>query len=295
MGADTDRWGEPIFWAEPGDTEYAVVRTRYYLPPEFDRLRIPSHARAGDNSDQQLVIYDLDRGIVSWLWKATYDATNDVWSAGGGSVAYLDSNGLHAKLPGADEPRNTGSNRGLNGAITAVRHDQVQAGAIDHVVKIGLNSVRDEHLFPMIGSDGKSTHPHAPPQGARLRIKPSVDLSTFDLHPQARPIATALQRYGVIVGDSTGAPIALKLEDTVTAGRGQLWQLSKQALCSIPIEAFEVIDYGYVPPAAARRLDDTESDACERSATASLLATDVQKGSDGPDAACLPPAVVSWR
>ncbi|MBW3665426.1 MAG: cell wall-binding repeat-containing protein [Actinobacteria bacterium] len=252
MGAGSDKWGEPIFWAETGDREYDVVGTRYYLPPEFDRLRIPAEAKAAANSDQQLVIYDLERGYVSWLWKATYDPTLDIWSVGGGSIAYLASDGLHAKLPGADEARNTGSHRGLNGAITAVRYDEVQAGAIEHVLKIGINSVRDEHLFPMIGSDGDSLDRYAPPQGARLRIKPSVDLSRYSLHPQARPIAKAMQEYGVIVGDSTGAPIALKLEDTVTEGYGQLWELSKQALCSIPIEAFEVIDYGYVPPAGTR-------------------------------------------
>jgi hypothetical protein len=64
---------------------------------------------------------------------------------------------------------------------------------------------------------------YAPPEGARIRIKPSIDLSTFDLSPQAMTIARALQEYGAVIGDQSGGPASLKLEirwrkDTGTCG-----------------------------------------------------------------------------
>ena len=60
------------------------------------------------------------------------------------------------------------------------------------------------------------------PEGLRLRIKPSINLHALGLHPQALAIAQAMQTYGVYLGDSGGST-ALKLEDTRTEGRGQLW------------------------------------------------------------------------
>lgn len=263
MGAGSDTWGNPVYWADRDDPTYDIVESRWSLPDAFDSLRIPRGAQSSRNSDAELVIFDRVAGTVAWLWDAVYDQTNDSWSAGAGSISYLGSNGLDGRLPESDEPRNGGSQRGLNGAVTAVRYDEATAGAIEHVLKIAVNTARSDAIFPMIRSDGTTDHVHAPPQGTRMRIKPSVDLSRFDLHPQAQVIARALQDYGAVVGDSTGAPVALKLEDTVAQGRGQLWQLTKQALCSIPIEAFEVIDHTYRPPAGATAPSSTVEEPVE--------------------------------
>lgn len=256
-GAESDTWGNPVYWADDGDPVYDVAESRWSLPAGFEALRIPVGAEPSRNSDAELVVFDRAAGTVAWLWDAEYDAASDRWSAGAGSIAHLGSNGLDGRLAESDEPRNGGSQRGLNGAVSQVRYDEVTAGAIRHVLKIAVNTARSEAVFPMIRSDGTTDHAYAPPQGARMRIKPSVDLSRFDLHPQAQVIARALQDYGAVVGDSSGAPIALKLEDTVAEGRGQLWQLAKQALCSIPIDAFEVIDHGYRPPVGSTAPSET--------------------------------------
>jgi hypothetical protein len=244
-GTGTNTWGTPVYWASSGDPSYTVRRTRYDLPPEFASLRIPRGAKPMAAADGEMTIFDRERGYVAWLSRAVYDATNDQWSAGGGSIAYLSSNGVVGSLPGSDERRNTGSHRGLNGAIVAARYDEVQAGGIDHALRIGVRGASTGFVWPMTGSDGKSTDPYAPKQGSRLRIKPSIDLSRYRLAPDALVLARALQRYGAVVGDSTGAPVELKLEDTVQQGRGQLWRLPQNALCAVPIEAFEVLSESY--------------------------------------------------
>jgi hypothetical protein len=244
-GTGTNTWGTPVYWAGQGDPAYAVRQTRYYLPPEFASLRIPRGAKPMSAADGEMTVYDLERGYIAWLSRAVYDAASDTWSAGGGSIAYLGSNGVLGSLAGSDDHRNTGSHRGLNGAVVAARYDEVQAGAIEHALRIGVRGASTGFLWPMSGSDGRSTDPYAPKQGARLRIQPGIDLSRLGLAPDALVLARALQRYGAIIGDSTGAPVELKLEDTVQQGRGQLWTLPQNALCAIPIEAFEVLSESY--------------------------------------------------
>jgi hypothetical protein len=100
----------------------------------------------------------------------------------------------------------------------------------------------------MVGSDGDSRRPEAPPQGLRLRIKPDVDLEDFDLDRQTLVIARAMQEYGVYIGDS-GSVTALKLEDTRLSRGEQQWDMPPTALCDLPLtsEFWDVLPEGYRP------------------------------------------------
>lgn len=251
-GANDSQWGQPIYWSTPSDTSYDVQGTESAdRPRELDGLRIPVGAEAGENNDGNMTIFDRNRGYVVALTDAEYDDSEDEWSATGGSVTYLDSNGLHASTGLSDESRNTGSHRGNNGATMAVRRDMVVAGEINHVLKAALGpEVAERYVFPMVGSDGSydGDDPEVPPQGLRLRIKPSVDLDALNLHPEAQVIAEALQRYGFYIGDSGGST-ALKLQNTVAEGRGQLWGVTPDDLCRLPFtpEYWDVVAEGYDP------------------------------------------------
>jgi hypothetical protein len=168
------------------------------------------------------------------------------------TVTYLDSNGLHVDTGLASDDRNVGSHRGNNAAVMMVRLDEVADGAVEHVLKVASGptaSVR--YVFPMVGSDGDTHDPSAPPQGLRFRIRPSIDLESLGLDRQTLVIARALQQYGFYIGDSGGAT-ALKLEDTRTEGRGQKWNMPATALCELPLSPryWDVLPEGYVPPPA---------------------------------------------
>jgi hypothetical protein len=106
------------------------------------------------------------------------------------------------------------------------------------------------YVFPMTGSDGGYTGFNAavPPEGLRLRIRPTVDLTALGLSRQALVIARALQNYGIYLGDSSGTT-ALKLEGTLAEGRGQLWHLPADALCRLPFTPryWQVVAPGYSP------------------------------------------------
>lgn len=235
-GADDSPWGHPIYWARSSDPMYDMSGTAGVELPELSRVRIPSGARPAANSDGSITIYNVEQGFVVALTDADYDAGSDSWSADGATVTYLESNGLRVETGRSDDPRNRGTHRGNNGATMAASWDEVQAGSIRHVLKIAVGPLLSrDYVFPMVGSDGDydGNDPAVPPQGIRLRIKPSVDLGALHLEREARVIAQAVQRYGVYIGDSGGST-SLKLEDTATEGRGQLWQVSADALCDLP-------------------------------------------------------------
>jgi hypothetical protein len=251
-------WGNPIYWSGPGDPTYAVQNNcSFKMAPEFQSVRIPTGAQSDSStSDAAMTVYDVDKGLVYGFWRASFQ--NNEWSSCGGTVYYLNSNGLDGVLAQSDEPRNFG-HRGVPPPTYAVRYDEIQAGVIDHVLKIAVNNTADENVFPMTGHENGSTDPYAPPEGTRIRIKPSVDLSTLGLSPAARVVATALQKYGAVIGDQSGGTAILKVENTVAEGRGWLWSgvLNADSLSSIPLDMYEVIQLGYgsdsapTPPAVS--------------------------------------------
>jgi hypothetical protein len=246
-GAKGSQWGQPVYWASPEDPTRRVSVDSDEPPPELRDLRIPDGAVAAENNDGSMTLFDVDRGYVVALTNADYDADRDSWRASGATVTYLDSNGLDVRTGESSDERNRGSHRGNNGAVMMARLDEVAAGRIEHVLKVASGpDPAPEAVFPMVGSDGDSSDPSAPPQGLRFRIKPSVDLDSLDLPPQALVIARALQDYGFYIGDSGGVT-ALKLEDTRIQGRGELWDLSADALCGLPLSPryWDVLPEGY--------------------------------------------------
>jgi hypothetical protein len=251
-GTPGSPWGQPIYWAKPSDPAYDVqgVVPRY-RPPELDNLRIPVDARSASNSDGTMTIFDRAAGYVTALTDASYHPRAGRWTASGATVTYLGSNGLNALTGRSDNPRNTGSHRGNNAATMAIRWDMVKAGRITHVLKVASGpELANRWVFPLVGSDGgyNGDDPAVPPAGLRLRVKPSVDLAALHLAPQALVIATAMQRYGIYLGDS-GVTTAVKLENTVTEGLGQQWDLKPTDLCALPFTPayWEVVREGYDP------------------------------------------------
>jgi hypothetical protein len=248
-GAQGSPWGQPVYWATPEDPSHRVTVGKDDPPPELQDLRIPDGASAANNNDGSMTVFDLDRGYAVALTDAAYDPGSGTWRASGATVTYLDSNGLDVRTGLSTDERNRGSHRGNNAAVMMVRFDEVEAGRIDHVLKVASGpDPSSRAVFPMVGSDGDSSDPAAPPQGLRFRIKPSVDLESLGLPRQALVIAKALQEYGFYIGDSGGVT-ALKLEDTRITGRGEQWDVPADALCELPLDPsyWDVLPEGYQP------------------------------------------------
>ena len=192
---------------------------------------------------------------VVWLWQAQWDPLPvpcGTWTANGLSYHRLTSNGLDGSLPRSDEPDNTG-HRGVAGLTFPIRCDEVRSGIINHVLKFVMPApAQDVYWFPMVETDGTGTAKWAVPEGARLHIKYSADLS--GLSGSALILAKALQRYGMLLGDSDStdpaAPgtVQVGVEPSTMDGDPGCWQdlgLTSDALASIPWSDWEVLPANY--------------------------------------------------
>jgi hypothetical protein len=81
------------------------------------------------------------------------------------------------------------------------------------------------------------------PEGIVVRIKSNVDLGSKGLSSAAKIVATALQKYGCIVGDNSGSGNRLKLQENVD------WTgiLNADSLKNIPWSDWEFVKGGAVP------------------------------------------------
>lgn len=119
-----------------------------------------------------------------------------------------------------------------------VRYDEVAAGAISHAIRVTFSRTQKGFVLPATHYASSDSDPTLPAMGMRMRLR--ADYPVDSLTGQAKIIATAMQRYGLIVADNgsnwffQGAPDP-GWNDT------DLNQLK-----AIPGTAFEVVDTGPV-------------------------------------------------
>jgi hypothetical protein len=187
-------WGVPF---NPVDdrTPRTTVRFRSQRPsydgpyPVADPAYIESMPTYG--VDQHYVALDL-RGRRMWELLGT-TVWFGRWQADSGALWDLDS---------LEYGRWSTTASGLPLLAGTITYDQVAAGSIDHAIWAASPDIMPgASIWPARASDGWSDDPDAPPMGAWLRLRSDADLSA--LGPQARVIAEALQRYGLLLTDSS--------------------------------------------------------------------------------------------
>jgi hypothetical protein len=141
--------------------------------------------------DRHILMVDRDACRLYELFAA--HKSGGQWHAGSGATWDLRSNALRPD--------------GWTSAVAAglpilpglVRYDEVVAGKILHALRFTTDQTLDDHIYPA-RHDAGAPGLNRPPMGLRIRLKASYDTSVFS--PQARPIAEALKRYGMILADN---------------------------------------------------------------------------------------------
>ncbi len=166
---------------------------------ESDKVPYPIPAgvrvEGGSNStgDRHIILYD-PANCRSYELFAAYPNGDGSWRAGSGAVFDLRGNGLRpAGWTSADAA-------GLSILAGLVRYEEVAAGRIDHAIRVTAPRTRDGYVWPARHSASDQSDAALPPMGLRLRLKSSVDISR--LPAQARIVAEAMKRYGVILADN---------------------------------------------------------------------------------------------
>jgi len=159
---------------------------------------IPSNApiEGGEDSDgdRHILVIDRDNWVLYELYYAfKLGATS--WSAGSGAVFNLNSNELRPKgWTSADAA-------GLPIFPGLVRYDEVMVQKeIKHALRFTAQHTRKAFITPARHWASSLTDSQYPPMGMRVRLKASVDISSFSQNDQV--ILIALKKYGMILADN---------------------------------------------------------------------------------------------
>jgi hypothetical protein len=163
----------------------------YPIPPNA-----PIEGGAASTGDRHVIVLDVDNWKLYELFDARPVNGGASWSAGSGAIFDLSSNAMRpAGWTSADAA-------GLPVFAGLARYDEVASGALKHALRFTCPSSRRAYVPPARHWASTQTSPNLPPMGMRVRLKASVDISTFPADVQV--ILTALKKYGMILADNGG-------------------------------------------------------------------------------------------
>lgn len=163
----------------------------YPIPPNA-----PIEGGAAASGDRHVLVLDIDNWKLYELFDARPVNGGASWSAGSGAIFDLSSNALRpAGWTSADAA-------GLPVFAGLARYEEVATGAIRHALRFTCPTTRRAYVPPARHYASSQTSPNLPPMGMRVRLKASVDISTYPSDVQV--ILTALKRYGMILADNGG-------------------------------------------------------------------------------------------
>jgi hypothetical protein len=194
---------------------------RASLQSAFNAVPIPADAQPAANSDAEMTIWQPSTDKLWEFFHTTKEA--DGWHAawGGaindvsGSPGYYTSESWRGALPvwGATATS-------LPAAAGVITLQEIRQGRIDHALALELPAPRaGVWTWPAQRSDGTGTDPNGIPEGARLRLDPSLNLTALHLPRLTLMIARAAQEYGLIVRDQTHYAIGLYAENPLPLGK----------------------------------------------------------------------------
>jgi hypothetical protein len=164
----------------------------YPLPP-----KVAIEGGPGSSGDRHVIVVDRDSCTDYELYAAFPHAGGKYWTAGSGAIFNLRSNHLRpAGWTSADAA-------GLPILPGLARYDEVARGAIDHALRFTAPCTARRYVYPARHFAPSCGSGFYPPMGLRVRLKASVNISALPY--QARIVARALQRYGMILADN-GSP-----------------------------------------------------------------------------------------
>jgi hypothetical protein len=208
-------FGSGLYDGQPIGIPYDVVsratkrsRATFTYGDESDKGPYPIpksvHIEGGRAStgDRHALLIDKDACKLYELY-ALYPKGGG-WTAGSGAIWNLRTNALRpAGWTSADAA-------GLPIFPGLARYDEVARGVINHALRFTAARTRRQYVYPARHYASSSDDPGLPPMGLRVRLKASVDISSFP--KQSRIVLQALKTYGMLLADNgsnwyiSGAP-----------------------------------------------------------------------------------------
>jgi hypothetical protein len=173
--------------------------TRYGDESDHGRYRVPAHApiEGGNHSDgdRHVLVVDKARCRLYELYRAFFERRpRKHWNADSGVIWNLRSSKLRPEgFTSADAA-------GLPIFPGLVRYDEARSGAINHAIRVTVDSTQNAWINPASHCAGDTSNPDAPPVGLRLRMRAGYDIS--GIIGIAHTIAVAMKQYGFVIADN---------------------------------------------------------------------------------------------
>jgi hypothetical protein len=252
VGADQPKLAVEFDYADESDgVNHQTGQSYPFYPIPAQAITEPYWIEGGPpgnqnpGGDRHMLVVDRDNRHLYELFALRW--TGSRWEAGSGAFFDLNTN---ARRP---EGWTSADAAGLAILPGLVRYDEVFGPEeIRHALRVTVRGVNG-YVWP--ASHRANTNVNGPPLGARLRLKPDVNISGYPAYIQK--IFRAMKTHGLIVAD-TGSDMY------VSGAFDPRWNNSQlnPAFRAIKASDFEVVELGWrgggsscVPPGAPTALD----------------------------------------
>jgi hypothetical protein len=170
------------------------------LTAQFATVPMPSSATPAAGTDSELVVYQPTTNTMWEFWKMRKTNSGGWEACWGGQMKNVNQN------PGIFESYYGTTATGLPFFGSTIMAGELEAGQINHALAIAMvDSRANVYSWPAARTDGRTTDPNTLLQGQRLRLDPSVNVDALNMSAPGKVIAKAIQKYGMVVRDTSGA------------------------------------------------------------------------------------------
>jgi len=197
---DIYEFGNPIYIATTSTPRFNISCTESWGTCPFAgyQVPIPANAVPAPGSDASLEVIDpvTARSYEFWQFKGNGGSYSTSW----GDVVDITSDTITSPGDGSA----TGSNfAAIAGDVTIA---DIQSGHIDHAISLAIGTTCSSHVFPATKSDGSGSGSGCFPEGTRIQLDPSINLSGISgITPFELMVGKALQTYGAYIKDTAGS------------------------------------------------------------------------------------------
>jgi hypothetical protein len=224
LNINTTAYSVPIYTVPANQPTVKVLVNKpnssgWPLQAAWAAVPLPANAQPAKGTDKTLAVWQpsTDKLWEFWSFERTLIGPMAKW--GGAMERVSQGPGVYTSLswPGS-KPQwgSSASSLAITGGLITL--EDLQMGQIDHALAMAVPGPRaGVYASPAQRTDGTSSEPFSLPEGAHLRLDPSLDLSTLHLPHLMLMMAEAAQRYGIFVRDRS-ANITFYAQDPTPTG-----------------------------------------------------------------------------
>lgn len=220
---NTTMWSVPIYTVPIGQPAVKVTLENVSRAPSlqaaWEGVPLPANAQPAAGSDKHLVVWQPSTERLWEFWHLEH--TSAGWQASWGGAMHNASSDAGVYDAEAWTGASSGwgasaSSLSIAGGLITLR--DLELGRINHALAIAIPTTRaGVYSSPAERTDGWSSASLSLPEGAHLRIDPTLNLASLHLPKLTLMMAEAAQRYGIFVRDTAG-DVAFYAQDPTPTG-----------------------------------------------------------------------------